>query len=282
MGLWQWLFGAPPAALDDEAFAARLPQWEAGQLRAACTTFRGDYPEPRLTAIRAELARREAEQGAGSRAASPSPAAADPGGGLDDLRLQLFRADYAPVRALDPERSLVRPLAPGLLQALVRDAGGLEVTLAREQARASGLDEPALFERARLQSLRAEGHLVHLEALGPLEVAVSDGFFLGACMLALLDSVEGPRGVVAAPVTWHHWVLHRVEPTTRPAVLDEVARLARRLLGDVEVRDAEVLGERVYWVRQGRPWEPIPFEPGPAGAPVARPPAELAALLAPA
>lgn len=292
MGSWDKLFGssgAAPASPQPD-FAAKVRAWESDALRKAVTTFRSEYSREQLAALDAELARR-GEQTKVARSAPRAPRAAgddrdrsptSPAMWLPQLRLQVFREQGLHMQVVDQASVVRRPLAPGLVEVLVLDEGGLaERTLPRENAWRSGLDDDALFARARAQAVASDIHENQFQEVPQLPgvfVAVSNRFYLSACMLEVLARRDWPHGDVVAPVSWHHWVQHEVRPgATSLASLTELARFVRHLAGSIDVSDAEHLGDGLYWVPRGGPWQPIPVTGG--DEPVVTPPAGLAALL---
>lgn len=205
------------------------------------------------------------------------------GAWLPQLRAQVFRDTYGPLGVVDEEAVVSRPLAQGLVEALVVSVPGGERTLSRAEARGSGRGDDALFALGRAQAVAAErgaGQVQEVPAAGALAF-VSEGFYLSASMLEMLARHQaGEAGVVVAPVSWHHWVMHEVQPgVTSRALLEAFGGFVRDLAAGIEVSDAELLGDQAFWWRGGA-WTPLPIE-GAGEALRVRPPDALARLLAP-
>ena len=176
------------------------------------------------------------------------PELATPPVTLANVRLQIFSERYFGMRMLDRTAACVRPLAPGLIEAIVEDIGGGERTLRWEYLRNFALTDAELFALARAQAARCERD-VATEVLDGIDVLVSNGFYLGAHVLESLAARRLAFGALVAPVTWHHWCVHVIDARTVAAQIQMMRFLAQSIASQANVADAERLTTDVYWLR---------------------------------
>lgn len=109
-------------------------------------------------------------------AATPAPAATptrvtrSPPLDVRSLRLQLFSAEATKI--FDTRAMVTRPLSPHLHMIIVEDImGQSEQTLSRSEAQPLGLDDDALFARARANAVVSDQPHVHLRVTAPASLA---------------------------------------------------------------------------------------------------------------
>jgi hypothetical protein len=170
---------------------------------------------------------------------------------LDQVRLQVFSASYFGIRALDTATSALRPLAPGLVMALVEDLGGASRTLTWDKLRAFGKSDDELFELGRRQGAAADRD-VATQQIDAVQVFACNGFYLSAKLLHTFIEQPRKKGVLVAPVSSHHWCTHIVQSgVTVPPHVSMVAYLAETVAAEMQATDAERLVTDVYWIRPG-------------------------------
>ena len=192
---------------------------------------------------------------------------------LDRVRLQVYSTNYFGVRAIEQTKSpmAIRPLAPGLVTALVEDLGGAERMLAWDLVDAFGTSRDEMFALAQRQGAASET-AVHSEVIeNTVEVLVSNGFFLSAFMLERLATREPKQGALFVPLSWHHWCVHIIGAMSVPPVVPFLHAVAGQIGDTIQVTDAETLVRDVYWYRPDRTIEKLANQ---------APSAELARLLA--
>src|SRR5687767_2567194 len=92
---------------------------------------------------------------------------------LANLRLQVFSESYFGMQVIDRAGSALRPLAPGLVEAIVEDLGGGERTMRWDYLRSFGKSDAELFALARKQASVANGH-VEVKLLDGVSVMVTN------------------------------------------------------------------------------------------------------------
>jgi hypothetical protein len=177
---------------------------------------------------------------------------------LESLRLQVFSERYFGVKLLDRSVAAVRPLAPGLVQAVVQDTGGGSITVRWEALRKHGKSDDEMFDLARSQAAVFDQDVVSQVVADCVQLMICNGFYLCAKLLDTFINKELKLGALIAPVSWHHWCLHVVGPMTVAPVASMVHLVAEQTAEMMNVTDAERLGTTVYWVRPGgRVIEPV-------------------------
>lgn len=202
---------------------------------------------------------------------------------LADLRLQLFSEEYLAATNLDRASLVSNRLLDGLHAVLVRDIrDGAEMTVQRGEAKGWRWSDADLLALGRKQAIASDVTGVVVRPLvteaGTLEVAVNNGFYLGACVLGLLEELDVEQGVLVAFVTWHHVVMHKIAAATTHRTVAEMARLVATLDSEARVASAERLGITLHWFRRGAGFEAVRLERG-EGVPRVVAPADLAVLL---
>lgn len=174
-----------------------------------------------------------------------------------NLRLQVYRPDCVTLQVLAQNGSLdafaIRPLAPGLVQALVEDIGGKERVLRWEVARSLSKADDALFSLARTQaaSTMGDGKVQSMDLDGDVQVMVSNDFYLSAVLLHSFAQANHKHGVLFAPLSWHHWVVHVVQGSTVPPTVAMMALIADNVRSQMRVADYELLSGKLYWWKAG-------------------------------
>ena len=179
-----------------------------------------------------------------------NPALERPPVALANLRLQIFREDYVGVKLIDREGCAVRALAPGLVEAIVEDLGGGERTMRWESLRPFGKTNDELFDLARAQGA-ASTKDVASELLDGIEVMIANSFYLSAFMLDTFRKRELAKGVLVAPISWHHWCAHIIGDLTVPPHVQMMRFLAQSIASQMTVTDAERLTTNIYWIKPG-------------------------------
>jgi hypothetical protein len=169
---------------------------------------------------------------------------------LSRLRWQVFSERYFGMKVLERDACAVRPLAPGLLEAIVEDLGAGERTLRWEYLRPFGKTDAELFALARSQASLANG-AVESSMLDGIQVIACNDFYLGAFLLERY-LVDLEFGAFVAPITWHHWAVHRIDRMTVVPHIQMMRFLAQSIDAQAKVADAERLGTDVYWLRDGK------------------------------
>jgi hypothetical protein len=170
---------------------------------------------------------------------------------LDDVRLQVFSTNYFGIRALDPAISALRPLAPGLVMALVQDLGAASRTLTWDQLRAFGKSDDELFDLGRRQGAHADKDVAS-QQIDAVQTFACNGFYLSAKLLHTFIEKPLKKGVLVAPVSSHHWCTHIIQSgVTVPPHIAMVAYIAEIVAQNMQATDAERLVTDVYWIRPG-------------------------------
>ena len=178
---------------------------------------------------------------------------------LDYLRSQVFRADCAAIHALDRNVFAVRPLADGLVEALVEDLGGHERVLRWDVVRAFGKSDDELFALARTQAAASACNITPMEVGGGVQVLASNELYLSARLLDNFARSKHRHGVLFAPISWHHWCIHVVQQITVPHTVALISLVAadvnrhqtsgRQTSGRMKVGDFESLTGDLYWYK---------------------------------
>lgn len=169
-----------------------------------------------------------------------------------DLRLQIMSSTY--VSVLDRATSIRRPLAPGLEQVLVAVFAGSEITLGPGDLARLGLDEEAAWTLASDNAVASDLKSIvtndfPVEGGGTLSLLVSNDFFMGACVLRLLEQVEEDVTLVTL-LTWHHAVIYVADEPPSLATVTLLADVVAKLERDVAVATAEWLSPALYRYRR--------------------------------
>lgn len=195
------------------------------------------------------------------------------------LRLQLFSAELA--RMFDLRSMLARPLSPHLTAIVVEDIlGQSEHTLTRAELTALGLSDDALFTRARENAVAAD--LPHAQtmrsdtAAGPIDIFISNKFYLGALVLTQLEQQNQDTLVVL--LTWHHALMHVLDASSSVATVTTLADMATSISEAARCQPMEWLSPQIHLYRAAdRSLTPVTLGLDPT--PHITAPAELAARL---
>jgi hypothetical protein len=169
---------------------------------------------------------------------------------IANLRVQVFRDDYVGVKLLDREGCAVRTLAPGLVEAIVEDLGGGERTMRWEYLRSFGKTDDELFDLARAQASTSTTEIAS-ELLDGIEVMIANSFYLSAFMLETFRKRDLKKGVLVAPISWHHWCAHIIGDLTVAPHVQMMRFLAQSIASQMTVTDAERLTTSIYWIKPG-------------------------------
>lgn len=172
---------------------------------------------------------------------------------LDSLRVQVYRSDCVAMRVLDeqsPGTFAVRPLAHGLVEALVAQRPEGESVLRWDVARAFGKRDDELFALGAAQGA-ATTQVMTSELEFGVEVTISNEFYLSARMLQGFARQDDPYGVLFAPISWHHWCSHVVGNMTMPPVVAMMMMVAKEVQKGMHVAEYEALTGELYWYRRG-------------------------------
>jgi hypothetical protein len=167
---------------------------------------------------------------------------------LSNLRLQIFSERYFGLPLLDRAAFAVRPLAPGLVEAIVDDSGARAMRW--DVLRSFGKTDQELFELARIQAAAATTDIVS-EVIDGIEVAIANGCYLSAKLLDTFLRDDARKGILVAPISWHHWCSHVIGELTVPSHLQMMRFLAQSIATQIHVPDAERLGTDVLWIKPG-------------------------------
>lgn len=183
---------------------------------------------------------------------------------------------------LDRDATLTRRLSPYLHAVVVRDLGGFaEATVSRGDARGWRRSDDELFALAKRNAVAADVAGVVLQtastAAGDFELAVSNGFYLNACVLEMLERADAQEGILVCFATWHHAALHTVGATTSSATLVAMRELVAAIAAEARVRTSEWLGTEIHLWRDGA-LEPLRFDGEAPDAPLRAPEALVARL----
>jgi len=170
---------------------------------------------------------------------------------LDQLRVQVFRTDCIAIRALAKNRDAfaIRPLADGLVEAIVEHCGDGERVLRWDVIRVFGKPDGELFELARARAAAETNDVEKLDLDGGVQVFVSNNFYLSALMLDSFARNQHAHGVLFAPLSWHHWCAHVIQRATVAPTVALVELLARSVGEQMHVGDVEALTGDLYWYK---------------------------------
>jgi hypothetical protein len=166
------------------------------------------------------------------------------------FRLQLFSERWAHRIRLDLPNLVHQRVTDGVLGLLVEDTGGGELTVSRARVAHLGSDAQ-LLALGRQQSVAADLQHVVLAQTGPFEVAASNGFYLGACLLDQASLMPAP-GVLVAMISWHHWVMLRLGAPVTRAELGQMRELIAIVAEEAIYNSAtggDRIGTEIYWLR---------------------------------
>ena len=175
---------------------------------------------------------------------APAPA-------LDTLRTQIYRADCTAMQVLkrkSPGVFAVRPLADGLVEALVSQRGDTESVLRWDVVKAFGKPEDELFALGAAQGA-ARTKVVTQDFEFAVQMMASNDFYLSALLLQSFARSKHQHGVLFAPISWHHWVVHVVQASTLPPIVAMMAMLSREASKGMRVAEYEALTGDLYWYK---------------------------------
>ncbi len=171
---------------------------------------------------------------------------------ITHLRTQVWSLANPMVAALSLDAMIHQAIGETLVEVAVWDLEDVaEHTASRDDAGLGGLDPGEVLTRGRVQAVAADVDAVTfrpIELAGePAEVAASNAYYLGACMLQLLERMEPPAITIVCPVSTHHWILHPVTPRTSPEVLAAMRELSATILAQGTLSTTERLGGELLW-----------------------------------
>jgi hypothetical protein len=165
------------------------------------------------------------------------------------LRAQVFSRDYFGMKLLKPGATAMRPLAAGLVEAIVEDLGSGSRTLSWDKLRQFGKTDDELFGIARAQAAAAETGAQSQVVEDTIEVIISNGFYLSAMLLEQFRNRDPKRGVLFVPLSWHHWCVHIIGGMSVAPVVPFLHAVARQVGSMMTVTDAERLVGDVFWYK---------------------------------
>jgi hypothetical protein len=172
---------------------------------------------------------------------------------LASLRLQVYRSDCIAMRVLkenSPGMFAVKPLAFGLVEALVEQRATGESVLRWDVARALGKPDNELFALAATQAAATTNTITTDFDFG-VQMMASNDFYLSTQLLQSFARAARPHGVLFAPISWHHWCVHVVQAATLPPVVAMMMMLARAAQEKMRVAEYEALTGDLYWYKPG-------------------------------
>jgi len=178
---------------------------------------------------------------------------------ISNLRTQVFSEDYFAMKFLDRGKMAMRPLAAGLVEAIVEDLGAGERSVRWENLEHFGKSHDELFALARGQAATAETGVQSQVVDGDVQVMITNGFYLSALLLETFAKREQKKGVLFVPLSWHHWCVHIIGPMTMPQHPMLLKMVAEQIGSMMKVTDAERLNDNVYWYKPGGVIEKIAF-----------------------
>ncbi|MBA3547908.1 MAG: hypothetical protein H0T76_15600 [Nannocystis sp.] len=163
------------------------------------------------------------------------------------MRLQLFSGEAT--RMFDTRTMVSRPLSPHLHMFVVEDIlGQSEQTLSRTDVEPLGLDDDALFARARANAVVSDQPHVHVMRTehegGAIDVFVSNKYYLGALLLTQLEQ-DGKDALVVL-LTWHHALLHVLGEGTSVATIEALAALEAQISTGARCQPMEWLSPEIH------------------------------------
>jgi hypothetical protein len=210
--------------------AADAYEWE-GMIRRSLASMIGEVAPKQLRKRR----KRRGKEGSTGDAEVPRVARGETFE-LAELRLQIFSDDY--LTTLAGSNLIAAPVGEGLRAILVRDIGGAaEITVSRSEASQWGRSDEELLRIGRANAVAADVHSIEFQTVSAggalFEVGVSNGFYLGACILGILaeEAGEGAAGdCLVCFLSWHHVILHSVVESSRR----ETVLAMRELIGTID------------------------------------------------
>ncbi len=181
----------------------------------------------------------------GKRKESTSPAPA-----LGRLRTQVYSREYFGIQVIEKTRSPIamRPLADGLVEAIVEDLGGGERMMSWNALDELGKPRDELFALGRRQAAAAETGIQSQMLDGGMEVLISNGFYMSAVLLDTMARDPG-KGMLFVPLSWHHWCLHTIDAMSVAPHVAMLALVAEKIGEMMQVKDAERLSDAIYWYK---------------------------------
>lgn len=173
---------------------------------------------------------------------------------LDSLRLQVYRADCTAMQVLkrkSPGEFAVRPLADGLVEVLVSQRANAESVLRWDVVKSFGKPEDELFALAATQGAAAT-KVVTQDLEFAVQMMASNDFYLSALLLQSFARGKHKHGVLFAPISWHHWVVHVVQASTLPPIVAMMAMVAQEAQKQMRVAEYEALTGDLYWYKPDR------------------------------
>jgi hypothetical protein len=166
------------------------------------------------------------------------------------LRTQLFRTDYFGVQVIKKTGGSIasRPIAPGMIEAIVEDLGSGERTLRWEDLESLG-DRDYLFTLARQQAAAGETAIESTMVADSVQVIASNGFYLSAYLLDMFAKRAAKHGILFAPVSWHHWCVHIIQPMSVAPIVDMMRLVAGDIAKMMKCTDSETLTGDVLWYK---------------------------------
>ena len=172
---------------------------------------------------------------------------------LASLRVQVYRKDCVAMRVLkesSPGMFAVKPLAYGLIEALVEQRAQGESLLRWDVARALGKSDDELFALAAAQAAATTRTVTSDFDFG-VQLMASNDFYLSTQLLQSFARQASPYGVLFAPISWHHWCVHVVGASTLPPVVAMMMMLTRSAQEKMRVAEYEALTGDLYWYKPG-------------------------------
>jgi hypothetical protein len=169
---------------------------------------------------------------------------------IQSLRYQVYRSDCTAMRVLDRKNKTdfaIRPLADGLVEALVQEIGNTERVLTWDVVNALGKDDVWMLARTEAASKMTDVKTVDLD--GGVQLLAANNFYLSAVLLHSFERARHTHGVLFAPVSWHHWVVHVIQAMTVPPTVALMKLAAENIQREMTVADYEALTGDLYWYK---------------------------------
>jgi hypothetical protein len=171
-----------------------------------------------------------------------------------NLRLRVYREDAFPAEVWP--FLVTRPLAPGLLQAVVLDYPDTLSPVNRSDL--GGADENAVFARAAALSLGEESYVQEQEAMAlPMRVVGGTHRYVGSHLQVLrryVDPATAPYGAFIALPLPEYIFIHVISPETHVVVaIDSLQSVSREFFSGGD----HPITPQVYWWRPGA-YEALP------------------------
>ncbi|MGW6278279.1 hypothetical protein [Kribbella sp. NPDC055071] len=176
--------------------------------------------------------------------------------GAENLRLRVYREDAFPAEVWP--HLLTRPLAPGLVQAVVRDFPDKLMPVNRIDL--DGADENVVFGRAAALSLGEESYVQEQEAMAlPMRVIGGTHRYVGSHLQVLrryVDPATAPYGALIALPLPEYVFIHVISPETHVILaIDSLQSVSQEFFGGGD----HPITPQVYWWRPGA-YEALPEE----------------------